>query len=164
MLLHVRYTSYWLPVCLIFMIRKVNSLVYVRMMIAAVSNVRQCSYEFLLCVHMNAHCWWKLINSASNFFNARQDARMRVNWNLESHGNTSMYVDTVINLVKLTTYIHTHATYVQNEWSHSLFLNNEVQARQNYTFCRRYYKENKMSKITKSLILKGLLYWLPKAF
>ena len=52
----------------------------------------------------------------------------------KSHRNTSMYVDTVINFVKLqprlphTTYIHT-TYYVQNEWSHSLFLN-YVQARQ----------------------------------
>ena len=39
----------------------------------------------------------------------------------KSHGNTSMYVDTVINFAKNTTY------YVQNEWSHSLF-QNTVQA------------------------------------
>ena len=54
----------------------------------------------------------------------------------KSHGNMSMYVDTVINFAKITTYIHTHTTYilhttyyVQNQWSHSLFLN-YVQARQ----------------------------------
>ena len=59
----------------------------------------------------------------------------------KSHGNTSMYVDTVINFAKITTYIHTHTTYyihilhthttyyIQNQWSHSLFLN-YVQARQ----------------------------------
>ena len=51
----------------------------------------------------------------------------------KSHGNTSMYVDTVINFAKChihttyilhTYYLHTHGTYyVQNEWSHSLFLN-----------------------------------------
>ena len=54
-----------------------------------------------------------------------------------SHGNTSMYVDRVINFAKYhlhTTYIHLlctciHTYYVQNEWSHSLFLN-YVQARQ----------------------------------
>ena len=28
------------------------------------------------------------------------------------HGNTSMYVDTVINFAKITTYIHTHTTYI----------------------------------------------------
>ena len=45
-----------------------------------------------------------------------------------------MYVDTVINFAKYhihilrTTYIHT-TYYIQNEWSHSLFLNT-VQARQ----------------------------------
>ena len=48
----------------------------------------------------------------------------------KSHGNTSMYVDTVIKFAKYhilrTTY------YVQNEWSHSLFLNT-VQARQKVT-------------------------------
>ena len=56
----------------------------------------------------------------------------------KSHGNTSMYVDTVINFAKYhihTTYtwyiLHAHGSYilyVQNEWSHSLFLNT-VQAR-----------------------------------
>ena len=35
----------------------------------------------------------------------------------KSHGNTSMYEDTMINFAKYHTY------YVQNEWSHSLFLN-----------------------------------------
>ena len=43
----------------------------------------------------------------------------------KSHGNTLMYVDTVISFVKYhilhTTYIHT-TYYVQKEWSHSLFL------------------------------------------
>ena len=44
----------------------------------------------------------------------------------ESHGNTSMFVDTMINFAKYhilhaTYYIHTY--YIQNEWSHSLFLN-----------------------------------------
>ena len=54
----------------------------------------------------------------------------------KSHDNTSMYVDTVINLANYhihTYYIHPyilHTTYcVQNEWSHSLLLNS-VQARQ----------------------------------
>ena len=54
----------------------------------------------------------------------------------KSHGNTSMYVDTVINSANyhIHTYIHTHTYilrtyYVQNEWSHSLLLNS-VQARQ----------------------------------
>ena len=55
----------------------------------------------------------------------------------KSQGSTSMYVDTVINFTiyhTLHTYIHTtyiiHNTYyVQNEWSHSLFLNS-VQTRQ----------------------------------
>ena len=50
----------------------------------------------------------------------------------KSHGNTSMYVDTVINFAKYhihTTYIHIQTVYVQNEWSHSLLLN-RVQARQ----------------------------------
>ena len=38
----------------------------------------------------------------------------------KSHGNTPQYVDTVINFSKY----HIHTTYyVQNEWSHSLFLN-----------------------------------------
>ena len=51
----------------------------------------------------------------------------------KSHDNTSMYVDTVINLANYhihthTTYIHT-TYYVQNEWSHSLLLSS-VQARQ----------------------------------
>ena len=52
-----------------------------------------------------------------------------------SHGNTSMYVDTVINFAKYhihTTYtrdIYKRTYYVQNEWSHSLFLN-QVLARQ----------------------------------
>ena len=56
----------------------------------------------------------------------------------KSHGNTSMYVDTVINLANYHIHTHTyylHTTYilrtyyVQNEWSHSLLLNS-VQARQ----------------------------------
>ena len=49
----------------------------------------------------------------------------------KSHGNTSMYVDTVINFAKnyhihthTYTPLHIHTTYyVQNQWSHSLFLN-----------------------------------------
>ena len=63
----------------------------------------------------------------------------------KSHGNTSMYVDTVINFANYhmyihilrTTYIHTytyyvlHTYYVQNDWSHSLLLNS-VQARQKW--------------------------------
>ena len=48
----------------------------------------------------------------------------------KSHGNTSMYVDTVINFAKITTYTY----YVQNQWSHSLFLN-YVQARQKGNSC-----------------------------
>ena len=60
----------------------------------------------------------------------------------KSHGNTSMYVDTVINFANY--HIHTHTTYyvhttyilrtyyVQNEWSHSLLLNS-VQPRQKLT-------------------------------
>ena len=36
----------------------------------------------------------------------------------KSHGNTSMYVDTVINFAILTKY-YIHTYYVQNEWSHS---------------------------------------------
>ena len=55
----------------------------------------------------------------------------------KSHGNTSMYVDTVINFanyhIHTYTYIHTtyklRTYYVQNEWSHSLLLNS-VQERQ----------------------------------
>ena len=44
----------------------------------------------------------------------------------KSHGNTLMYVDTVINFANY--HIHIHSTYyityyIQNEWSHSLFLN-----------------------------------------
>ena len=52
----------------------------------------------------------------------------------KSHGNTSMYADIVINFAKITTYIHIHTTYtyyIQNQWSHSLFLN-YVQARQKW--------------------------------
>ena len=54
----------------------------------------------------------------------------------KSHGNTSMYVDTVIHFANYhihTYYIHItyilRTYYVQNEWSHSLLLNS-VQARQ----------------------------------
>ena len=51
----------------------------------------------------------------------------------KSHGNTSMYVDTVINFAKYTTYYilctDLQNVYVQNEWSHGLILN-KVQARQ----------------------------------
>ena len=54
----------------------------------------------------------------------------------KSHGNTSIYVDTVINFAKYhihTYYIHItyilRTYYIQNEWSHSLLLNS-VQARQ----------------------------------
>ena len=50
----------------------------------------------------------------------------------KSHGNTSMYVETVINFAKYRI-LHKdyilHTYYVQNEWSHSLFLNT-FQARQ----------------------------------
>ena len=45
----------------------------------------------------------------------------------KSHGNTSMYVDRVINFANYhihSTYYVLHTTYYkQNEWSHSLFLN-----------------------------------------
>ena len=65
----------------------------------------------------------------------------------KSHGNTSMYADTVINFAKITTYIlilHTHTTYtyyIQNQWSHSLFLN-YVQARQKVcTFVVSHFDE-----------------------
>ena len=34
----------------------------------------------------------------------------------KSHGNTSMYVDTVINFAKITTYIHTHTYYVHTTY------------------------------------------------
>ena len=66
----------------------------------------------------------------------------------KSHGNTSMYVDTVINFAKYhilrTIYYGLHTTdyiirttyYVQNEWSHSLFLNT-VQVRQKKKLCRK---------------------------
>ena len=49
----------------------------------------------------------------------------------KSHDNTSMYVDTVINLANyhIHTHVHIHTYYIQNEWSHSLLLNS-VQARQ----------------------------------
>ena len=43
----------------------------------------------------------------------------------KSHENTLMYVDTVIIFAKLTTYyirMDIRTYYVQNEWSHSLFL------------------------------------------
>ena len=57
----------------------------------------------------------------------------------KSHGNTSMYVDTMINSANYHihpyTYIHTtyilRIYYVQNEWSHSLLLNS-VQVRRKY--------------------------------
>ena len=50
----------------------------------------------------------------------------------KSHGNTSMYVDTVINFAKYhihTTYGHTY--YVQNEWSHSLWIKFRRDKKQN---------------------------------
>ena len=55
----------------------------------------------------------------------------------KSHGNTSMYVDGYSDqfwqkILQITTYIHVyihiHTYYVQNQWSHSLFLN-YIQAR-----------------------------------
>ena len=53
----------------------------------------------------------------------------------KSHGNTSMYVNTVINFAKFhilyTNILHTY--YIQNEWPHSLFLNT-VQMRQKITY------------------------------
>ena len=53
----------------------------------------------------------------------------------KSHGNTSMYVDTVINFANY--HIHTHTTYyIQNQWSHSLFLN-YVQARQKRQYMQK---------------------------
>ena len=45
----------------------------------------------------------------------------------KSHGNTSMYMDTVINFAKNTTYCIPHTTYRMSD--HSLFLNT-VQATQ----------------------------------
>ena len=82
----------------------------------------------------------------------------------KSHGNTSMYVDTVINFAKKNTtyyihttyytYIHTYTSYVQNEWSHSLFLNS-VQARQKCTYivlklctCLQSHTSKLVKKIT----------------
>ena len=74
----------------------------------------------------------------------------------KSHDNTSMYVDTVINLAKYHIHTHTytyyiHTTYyVQNEWSHSLLLNS-VQARQKL-FCNQF--------IVISLCGSGLNLWV----
>ena len=63
MLLHIRYTS-WLTVYLIFMIRKVNSLVYNRMiLLSSMSDID----EPLVCVHTNTKRWWKWIDQASNW-------------------------------------------------------------------------------------------------
>ena len=47
----------------------------------------------------------------------------------KSHGNTSMWIQW--SIFQITTYIHIHTYYVQNEWSHSLLLNS-VQARQKW--------------------------------
>ena len=47
----------------------------------------------------------------------------------KSHGNTSMYVDTVINFAKYHIHNIQYIYYIQNEWSHSVFLNS-VQMRQ----------------------------------
>ena len=63
----------------------------------------------------------------------------------KSHGNTSMFVDTMINFAKYhilhTTYIHTyyilHTYYVQNEWSHSLFLNTFRRDKNDLSRCPR---------------------------
>ena len=71
----------------------------------------------------------------------------------KSHGNTSMYVDTVINFanyhIHTYTYIHTtyilRTYYVQNEWSHSLLLNS-VQATQKQNKKQKNKNKNKINK------------------
>ena len=67
----------------------------------------------------------------------------------KSHGNG--YVDTVINFANY--HIHTHTTYilrtctyyVQNQWSHSLFLN-YVQARQKWGMASLIIKGSQLAK------------------
>ena len=77
----------------------------------------------------------------------------------KSRDNTSMYVDTVINLANYhihTTYIHT-TYYVQNEWSHSLLLNS-VQARQKVSICCP--KQKNALQLQKIMILINNLFSL----
>ena len=57
----------------------------------------------------------------------------------KSHENTSMNADTVINFAKHTTYYVQITDYIQNEWSHSLFLNKgsgETKMDNSETMCR----------------------------
>ena len=74
-------------------------------------NQRSLTPRWLLTPHLLRSCVWRY-------------PRIIVS---KSHGNTSMYVDTVINFAKYHIHMYILRTYtwyyVQNEWSHSLFLN-----------------------------------------
>ena len=41
-------------------------------------------------------------------------------------GNTSMYVDTVINFAKITTYIHIHTTYILHTYTYYILRTESV--------------------------------------
>ena len=79
------------------------------------------------------------------------------------HGNTSMYVDTVINFANYHIHTHTyilHTYYVQNEWSsHSLLLNS-VQARQKGIFIINFYTILRMNVMSLYILCKVGLKWL----
>ena len=60
---------------------------------------------------VSKNCSWVFLTRKTGhdyFFQSILYSRIIVS---KSRGDTSMYVDTVINLVKLTTYIHIHTTY-----------------------------------------------------
>ena len=77
----------------------------------------------------------------------------------KSHGNTSMYVDTVINFANYHIHTHTYILctyYVQNEWSHSLLLNS-VQARQLLNSVQARQKRLRKTRVNAVLVMISML-------
>ena len=72
----------------------------------------------------------------------------------KSHGNTSMYVDTMINFAKY----HIHTYYVQNEWLHSVFLNTFRQDKNSTHFkCPHFCLSQKTMSCQRRLVDRSLV-------
>ena len=109
--------------------------------------IKVCGYSDPFFKNLNQRSWTPRWPLTSHLLRSHVSLYPRIIMS-KSHGNTSMYVDTVINFAKYHTlrtyYIHI-TYYVQNEWSHSLFLN-WVQARPKKKKKKRKEKKEKQNK------------------